>query len=259
MSVAGVISLTIQSAHIRPWSTLLGGSPNPFVSVSINGGAEVGKTGQRQHEYVCHLLYTCNLTSSGSFNPSWMETKFVVLRSLDDTLTLSLFDHHEHWKHNFLGVSSYKLSKLREDAVQAGLVLSLLKNETTRGELLIDLIYYPLLQLTKHNKDFRKSLIVACLILDGLLCYWQPLALSRSLSLRPEIWTLVDLVLAISVHLQRFALDTMTRMSLSWSLIANAIPLTHCGRQSMTSTVQGKKHVSSPCRSSMTTTKMTRS
>ena len=52
MSIAGVISLTIQSAHIIPWSALLGGPPDPFVSVSINGGAEAGKTGYRTHEYV---------------------------------------------------------------------------------------------------------------------------------------------------------------------------------------------------------------
>jgi hypothetical protein len=75
MSVAGVISLTIQSAHIRPWSTLLrGGSPDTFVTVSINDGAEVGKTGYRSHEYVCRLLYTCNsdlVVSTVLILPGW--------------------------------------------------------------------------------------------------------------------------------------------------------------------------------------------
>jgi hypothetical protein len=53
MSVAGVISLTIQSAHLTlPWSILRGGSPDLFVSISINGGPEVGKTSYRPHEYV---------------------------------------------------------------------------------------------------------------------------------------------------------------------------------------------------------------
>ncbi|KAF8225819.1 hypothetical protein L208DRAFT_1304780 [Tricholoma matsutake] len=144
MSVAGVISLTIQSAYIRPWNTCtLLRSPNPFVSISINDGAEVGKTGNRLHD----------------FNPSWMETSFVVVRSLDDTLTLSLFDHHDHRKHSLLGICCYKLSKLKEDAVRGGLLLSLCKNEKTCGELLIDLIYYPLLQTNDSLKDFPAGVI----------------------------------------------------------------------------------------------------
>jgi len=135
MSAIGVISLTIQSAYLTPWSTLRGGSPDLFVSISINGGPEVGKTNHRPHD----------------FNPSWMETIFVVLRSLDDTLTLTLFDRHERRKHTLLGVSTYKLSKLRQDRAQGGVLLSLLKSEKTRGELLIDLIYYPL----THDLDSK--------------------------------------------------------------------------------------------------------
>ena len=84
-----------------------------------------------------------------------METNFIVLRSLDDFLTLNLFDHHEHRKHRFLGESRYKLSKLKEDVIQNGLLLSLLRNEKPRGELLIDLIYYPLLQ-TNDSSDSCK-------------------------------------------------------------------------------------------------------
>jgi Ca2+-dependent lipid-binding protein len=80
-----------------------------------------------------------------------METIFVVLRSLDDTLTLTLFDRHERRKHTLLGVSTYKLSKLRQDRAQGGVLLSLLKSEKTRGELLIDLIYYPL----THDLDSK--------------------------------------------------------------------------------------------------------
>jgi Ca2+-dependent lipid-binding protein len=75
-----------------------------------------------------------------------METIFVSICSLDDTLTLTLFDRHEHRKHTLLGVSTYKLSKLREDKAQGGLLLPLLKSEKTRGELLIDLIHYPLMR-----------------------------------------------------------------------------------------------------------------
>lgn len=173
-----------------------------------------------------------------------METSFVVVRSLDDTLTLSLFDHHDHRKHSLLGICCYKLSKLKEDAVRGGLLLSLCKNEKTCGELLIDLIYYPLLQTNDSLKDFRtyKKISHSCLSND-LLCDWQPLVLFRSLFLRLEIWMLVGLGLAISVHLQRFTSNTMTRMSLSWSPNANAIPSIQCGKQSMTFTVQGKKRV----------------
>lgn len=91
-----------------------------------------------------------------------METKFVVLRSLDDNLTLSLFDRHGHRKHKFLGMSCYNLSKLKEDPVQGGLLVPLLKNQKTRGELLIDLIYYPLLHANHGNlKGFCKYKIVS--------------------------------------------------------------------------------------------------
>jgi Ca2+-dependent lipid-binding protein len=84
-----------------------------------------------------------------------METKFIVLRSLDDFLTLSLFDHHEYRKHRFLGESGYQLSKLKEDVIQSGLLLPLLRNEKPRGDILVDLIYYPLVK-THDSSCYRK-------------------------------------------------------------------------------------------------------
>jgi Ca2+-dependent lipid-binding protein len=142
MNVVGAVRITIQSAHVLQWSAFRGGPPNPFVSISLNEGNEVEKTSHRLRD----------------FNPTWMETKFIVLRSLDDTLALSLFDHHAHRNHRLLGVSRYQLCKLREATVQCGLALPLLKRDKLRGELLIDLIYYPA-RRTDHSDDFSAGIV----------------------------------------------------------------------------------------------------
>ena len=85
-----------------------------------------------------------------------METKFIVLKSLDDNLVLSLFNHHAHRKHNLLGASRYQLSKLREVTSEGGLVLPLFKRNKVRGELLVDVIFYPILQGNGDCDDFCK-------------------------------------------------------------------------------------------------------
>lgn len=77
------------------------------------------------------------------FDPTWMETKYIVVTSLDDTLNLHLYDYHEHRRHSYLGGAVFNLAKLREDVAPGGIHLPLVRNEKTRGELLVDVIFYP--------------------------------------------------------------------------------------------------------------------
>ncbi|KAF8078319.1 C2 domain-containing protein [Lyophyllum atratum] len=130
MSPIGVVRLTVQSAHIIPWSRLRGGSPDPFVEIGINEAEAVVKTSYQSHE----------------FEPTWMETKYIVIHSLDDTLNLRLNDHHEHRRDALLGEARFDLSKLKEESAPGGLHLPLKRDEKQRGELLVDLIYYPAVQ-----------------------------------------------------------------------------------------------------------------
>lgn len=90
-----------------------------------------------------------------------METKFIVLNSLNEILCLALFDHHEHRKHTLLGMTSFNLSKLRENAAQGGLHLPLIHGDKLkhRGELLIDLIFYPVAEAISTEPESRMSRI----------------------------------------------------------------------------------------------------
>ncbi|KAG6910554.1 hypothetical protein DXG01_009504 [Tephrocybe rancida] len=77
------------------------------------------------------------------FEPTWMETKFIVLYSLAGTLNLRMYDHHEHRRHALLGEAQFGLSRLIEDAAHGGHDLPLIKDEKQRGDLLVNLAYYP--------------------------------------------------------------------------------------------------------------------
>ena len=83
------------------------------------------------------------------YNPSWGETKFLLVNSLADTLTLSVYDWNEHRRDSELGTATFELGKLIEDASQEGIETKILKDGKDRGEIRYDVSFYPVLKPTK--------------------------------------------------------------------------------------------------------------
>ena len=83
---------------------------------------------------------------STRYNPSWNETKFLLINSLTESRSLTVFDWNEHRKDSELGAATFDLSKLAEDATQEGIEAKVLKDGKERGELRFDVSFYPVLK-----------------------------------------------------------------------------------------------------------------
>ncbi|KAH8120625.1 tricalbin [Phellopilus nigrolimitatus] len=138
----GVLQVTVHSARALKGTKIGGGTPDPYVSLSINARQELAKTKHKE----------------STFNPTWNETKFLLINSLTETLTLSLFDWNEHRKDSDLGAASFELSKLNEDATQEGIEAKVLKDGKERGELRFDVSFYPVLKPQKIDGGKEEEL-----------------------------------------------------------------------------------------------------
>lgn len=92
-----------------------------------------------------------------SHNPSWAETKFILVNSLADSLVLNLWDYNDHRKDTLLGSSTFELSTLQEDAVQEGVLSQVLKDGKERGELRYDVSFYPVLKPEEGEEKMPES------------------------------------------------------------------------------------------------------
>jgi Ca2+-dependent lipid-binding protein len=126
----GVLRVTVQSARSLKGTKLGGGNPDPYVSLSIN-----------EREELAHTKY-----KHSTFNPTWTETKFLLVNSLTDSLILTLYDYNEVRKDTRLGSASFALEKLKEDAKQEGIESHILKDGKEKGLLRYDVSFYPILK-----------------------------------------------------------------------------------------------------------------
>ncbi|CAE6470842.1 unnamed protein product [Rhizoctonia solani] len=126
----GVLQVTVFDARGLKGAKIGGGTPDPYVSLTINNRGEMARTKFRRSTY----------------NPHWGEVKFLVINSLTETLNLTLLDHNDHRKDTELGIASFELSTLTEDATQEGLVRKVLKDGKERGEIKFDASFFPILK-----------------------------------------------------------------------------------------------------------------
>lgn len=128
----GVLQVTVQNARSLKGVKLGGGSPDPFVSLSINQRAELARTKYKHNTY----------------NPTWNETKFLLINNLTDSLVLTVYDYNDHRKNTELGAVIFDLSVLQQDATQEGLESPVLKDGKEKGTLRYDVSFYPVLKPT---------------------------------------------------------------------------------------------------------------
>lgn len=75
-----------------------------------------------------------------------METKFILINNLTESLVLSVLDYNDHRKDSEMGFASFDLSKLREDAVHDGVEAPILKDGKERGILRFDVSFFPVMK-----------------------------------------------------------------------------------------------------------------
>ncbi|KAL4069403.1 C2 domain-containing protein [Scleroderma citrinum] len=126
----GVVQVNVEAARGLKGSKIGGGTPDPYVSITINNRQELARTTHK----------------SNTYNPTWMETKFILVNSLQEPLVLNVMDYNDHRKDTNLGAATFDLQKLLEDASIEGLQHPVLKDGKDRGQLRIDMSYYPVLK-----------------------------------------------------------------------------------------------------------------
>lgn len=81
-----------------------------------------------------------------STNPTWNETKYILIHNLNDQLILSIYDYNGHRKNTKIAFAMFELAGLIEDASQDDIISPLLKEGKNRGELRYDIRFYPVIE-----------------------------------------------------------------------------------------------------------------
>ena len=125
----GVLAITLHGAQGLKNPDKFSGTPDPYVTVSLNNRESLGQT-KTVHE---------------NANPRWNETKYVILTSLYDTLTLQVYDLNEYRKDKLLGTASFALEKLQQDPEHENLQVEVMVGGKARGILQADVRFFPVL------------------------------------------------------------------------------------------------------------------
>lgn len=145
-AASGVLQIKIESARGLHSVKLGGGTPDPYVSVSIANRAEIARTKFKRSSCVSqHPAFLQSVTgypgkSNCRYSPHFGSIHNILLNdgNMHETLTLTVLDHNEHRKDTVLGVASFELALLVEDATQEGIVGKILREGKDSGEVVFN-------------------------------------------------------------------------------------------------------------------------
>ena len=110
--------------------------------LSINSGKELARTGTQQ----------------STTTPRWNETKTILINSLNDALSLQIYDFNEIRKDKLLGTANFDLKQLEEEAEHENVSGQIMYNSKPRGEIVFDVRYYPVLKPNKLPDGTEEAL-----------------------------------------------------------------------------------------------------
>lgn len=131
-SAIGVAVITIHQAHGLRNTDIGSGTPDPYVVLGINQ-SEKART----------------ITIPSSANPQFNETKTLLLTTLNDPLSLEIFDYNEVRKDKSLGVAMFDLKQLEEVTEHEHVSETILSNGKPRGNINFSIAWYPVLTTPK--------------------------------------------------------------------------------------------------------------
>ena len=126
----GVLAVTLHGAQGLKNPDKFSGTPDPYTTLSLNNGPALAQT-KVVHE---------------NSSPKWNETKFVILTSFTEVLTLSIFDWNEFRKDKDLGSASFPLERLQEVTEHENESLEVLAGGKPRGVISADFKFFPILE-----------------------------------------------------------------------------------------------------------------
>ncbi|TKX22695.1 C2 domain-containing protein 2 [Elsinoe australis] len=137
----GVLQVTFHGAQGLKNTDKFSGTPDPYAVVAINGREPLGKT-KTVHE---------------NASPRWNETVNVILTSLKDNLTITVFDYNEFRKDKELGQATFALSQLETDHEHENQQLEIIASGRPRGIVQADIRFFPVLEGHKLPDGTQES------------------------------------------------------------------------------------------------------
>ncbi|KAH8928049.1 hypothetical protein BT69DRAFT_651519 [Atractiella rhizophila] len=138
----GVLQVTIFNGRGLKGTKFGGGTPDPYVSLSLNGKK---------------VLYKTKVKHSTT-NPHWNETAFILVQTLNDVLSFAVIDYNDHRNDTEMGVANFPLKSLEEDAEQENLRVPVLDDGKEKGQVRFDVVYYPVLKPKKLEDGTEEPL-----------------------------------------------------------------------------------------------------
>lgn len=126
----GVMAITLHGANGLKNPDKFAGTPDPYTVISLNNGAALAQT----------------KIIKENANPKWNETKYVIVTSFNDSLTLALFDYNEFRKDKELGTATFPLERIQEVTEYENEQLEVMANGKARGLISSDIRFFPVLE-----------------------------------------------------------------------------------------------------------------
>ena len=126
----GVMAVTLHGAQGLKNPDKFAGTPDPYAVLSFNNGAALAQT----------------KIIKENANPRWNETKYVIVTSFNDVLTLQTFDYNEYRKDKELGTASFPLERVQELTEYENEQLEVMANGKARGVISSDIRFFPVLE-----------------------------------------------------------------------------------------------------------------
>lgn len=135
-AAVGVLKVNINSARHLTTSKFGGGKPDPYVSFTV--GAKVG------------LDRTATIQNTSE--PTWNETKYLLLTNLNDMLIMNVMDYNDHRKDSDIGLASFDLATLNEERVSHDSDAKVIYDGRQHGLLDYGVHFHPTLEATKDDE-----------------------------------------------------------------------------------------------------------
>ncbi|RKF78728.1 Uncharacterized protein PYUK71.03c [Golovinomyces cichoracearum] len=126
----GVVAVTLHGAQGLKNSDKFAGTPDPYAVVSLNSGATLAQT----------------KVVKENANPKWNETKYIIVSTFTDNLTLKFFDYNEFRKDKELGTATFPLTMIQEIYTYDNERLEVVSNGKPCGVLSADIRFFPVLE-----------------------------------------------------------------------------------------------------------------
>lgn len=134
-SASGVLQVTIWSARNLKGVKLGGGTPDPYVALTIDDKEVLAKTRHKP----------------STSNPQFKETKFILIKEQDVAngfLVMPIMDYNQNRSDSRLGAASVQLKALELHPEQENVSATIMHNGKERGSLQYSMSYYPIIKPT---------------------------------------------------------------------------------------------------------------